>query len=113
MWAITVKEEGDDPIGSISVVKHDSEIGKMEIGYCIGRHWWHKGIMTEALGAVIDHLFHNVGAQRIEACHDPRNPNSGAVMRKCGMVFEGMLRRSGRNNQGICDVCWYASISSI
>lgn len=113
LWAITLKVHGDEPIGSISVVAHDDTIGKMEIGYCIGKAWWHQGIMTEALGAVMDFLFRQVGAQRIEACHDSRNPNSGAVMRKCGMVFEGMLRRSGRNNQGICDVCWYASISSI
>ena len=48
--------------------------------------------------------------QRIEARHDPRNPASGAVMRKCGMTFEGTLRRSDWNNQGLCDASYYAII---
>ena len=30
------------------------------------------------------------------------------VMRKCGMKYEGRLRSSDRNNQGICDADWYA-----
>lgn len=109
-WAITVKAEGDHPIGSISVVSHDDRVRKAEIGYCIGRAWWHNGIMPEALGAVMGFLFDEVGMQRIEAGHDTSNPNSGAVMRKCGMGFEGTLRRSGWNNQGICDVSWYAAL---
>lgn len=111
IWAIRLREQEDEPIGSISVVAYDDTVGKMEIGYCIGKAWWHQGIMTEALGAVMAFLFDKVGAQRVEACHDPRNPHSGDVMLKCGMAFEGTLRRSGRNNQGICDVCWYAALS--
>lgn len=108
-WAIALRDD-DIPIGSISVVSHDDRVGKMEIGYCIGRPWWHQGIMTEALEAVMSFLFCEVGAKRIEAAHDVNNPNSGAVMVKCGMRFEGILRRSGHNNQGICDICWYAAI---
>jgi len=107
-WAITVKENGSEPIGSISVVEHEDSVAKMHIGYCIGRAWWHKGIMTEALQAVMDYLFDTVGANRLEARHDPRNPHSGAVMRKCGMKYEGTLRQSDRNNQGICDAAYYA-----
>ena len=109
LWAITFRDK-DIPIGSISVVSHNDRVGKMEIGYCIGKAWWHQGIMTEALGAVMNVLFNEVGANRLEASHDANNPNSGAVMSKCGMLFEGTLRRSGCNNQGICDVCWYAAI---
>lgn len=110
LWAIVLREEGDRPIGSISVVELDDRVGKMHIGYCIGKHWWHQGIMTEALGAVMQYLFDAVGARRLEAVHDPRNPHSGDVMRKCGMTYEGTTRQSGWNNQGVCDACWYASI---
>ena len=63
--------------------------------------------MSEALKAVMDFLFDEVGVHRIESRHDPNNPNSGAVMRKCGMKYEGTLRQSDRNNQGICDASWY------
>lgn len=107
-WAIVLKSNGGAPIGSIAVVSLDDAVGKATVGYCIGRSWWHQGIMTEALGAVLDFLLNRVSAQRVEAYHDPRNPHSGAVMRKCGMVYEGTLRASERNNQGICDTCWYA-----
>ena len=64
--------------------------------------------MSEALGAVMDFLFDEVGYRRIESRHDPRNPHSGDVMKKCGMKFEGTLRQSDWNNQGICDASWYA-----
>lgn len=40
--------------------------------------------------------------------HDPRNPNSGKVMLKCGLTFEGTLRNADINNQGICDASMYA-----
>ena len=68
--------------------------------------------MTEALGAVIDFLFDEVGYHRIESLHDPNNPHSGDVMRKCGMRYEGTLRQADRNNQGVCDACYYGLLKS-
>lgn len=110
-WMIVPKELGE-PIGSISVVRQRDDIGEAEIGYCIGRRWWHKGIMTEALTAVVDYLFAEVGMNRLTARHDPNNPHSGAVMRKCGMQYEGTARASDRNNQGICDAAHYTILRS-
>ena len=110
-WMIVLKDLGE-PIGSISVVNHRDDIAEAEIGYCIGRHWWHKGIMTEALTTVMDYLFDDVGMNRIEAKHDVNNPHSGGVMKKCGMQFEGTSRQSDRNNQGICDLSTYAILYS-
>ncbi len=106
-WMIVLCELGE-PIGSISVVSRSDTTESAEIGYCIGRRWWHRGIMTEALEAVIDFLFDEVGVNRVEAKHDPKNPHSGAVMRKCGMKYEGTTRASARNNQGLCDTAHYA-----
>lgn len=110
-WAIVLKENGSEPIGSISVVSHNDDVGMVHIGYCIGRKWWHMGITSEALQCVIDFFFNEVGVRRIESRHDPRNPNSGAVMKKCGMQYEGTMRKSDRNNQGICDACYYSILS--
>ena len=109
-WAIVLKELGQ-PIGSIGVVNEKDGLDCVEIGYCIGRNWWRQGIVTEALQAVVDFFFREVGANRVEAKHDVNNPNSGAVMRKCGMTFEGTLRQAGQNNQGICDLCIYAVLA--
>ena len=105
-WMIILKEI-NEPIGSLLA----TTVGRAEsahIGYCIGKAWWHKGLVAEALQAVIAFLFREVGYHRIEAMHDPNNPNSGAVMRKCGMQYEGTSRASDRNNQGICDAAHYA-----
>ena len=111
-WAIVLKENGDEPIGDIAAVKLEEAAEKAEIGYCLGRKWWHRGITSEALAAVMEFLFDTVGVNRIEARHDPNNPNSGKVMRKCGMKYEGTLRCSDRNNQGICDASYYALLRS-
>lgn len=110
-WAIVLKEKGE-PIGSIAVVRMNEDVSMVQIGYCIGKAWWHNGITSEALKAVIDFLFDIVDVNRIEGRHDPRNPNSGNVMKKSGMKYEGTLRSSDRNNQGICDVCYYALLKS-
>lgn len=110
LWAIVPKELGE-PIGSISVVSTNDQVDMVQIGYCIGKNWWHRGFMSEALKAVLDFSFEEVGANRVEAVHDPRNPHSGGVMRKCGMKYEGTLRQYGWNNQGVCDVCWYGILA--
>ena len=111
-WAIVLKENSNEPIGSISAVHMNEDISMVHIGYCIGKAWWHQGITSEAMKAVIDFFFEEVGVNRIEARHDPRNPNSGKVMEKCGLKYEGTLRCSDRNNQGICDACYYALLKS-
>lgn len=106
-WMIVLKDLGE-PIGSISAVRQNDRTEEAEIGYCIGSRWWHRGIMTEALSAVIEYLFEEVGMNRVAARHDPNNPHSGGVMRKCGMKYEGTTRSSDRNNQGLCDAAHYA-----
>ena len=109
-WAIVPKELGE-PVGSIGVVRLNEQAQLVHIGYCIGTNWWHHGITSEAMQAVMNYLFDEVGVNRVESRHDPRNPNSGAVMRKCGMKFEGTLRQSDWNNQGICDASWYGLVA--
>lgn len=106
-WKIVLKGLGE-PIGSIGVVKLREDTKSVEIGYCIGYDFWRKGIMTEAFKRVIQFLFEEVGVNRITATHDPRNPHSGGVMKKCGLQYEGTSRQSGRNMQGICDLSRYA-----
>lgn len=110
-WAIELKKIGE-PIGSISVVHAHENVNEVEVGYCIGEKWWHKGYTSEAFSRVIDFLFNEVGAKRICALHDTDNPNSGRVMLKCGLEFEGTLRKSGRNNANpICDLAVYSILN--
>lgn len=111
-WAIVLKENGETLVGSISVVSKNDEAQSVHIGYCMGKAWWHRGIMTEALTAVIKFFFERVGVNRVEARHDPRNPHSGGVMKKSGMKYEGTLRQADKNNTGICDACYYGILRS-
>ena len=109
-WVIVPKTLGE-PIGSISAVKLDDKISMAHIGYCIGRNWWHKGYTTEALKAIVKFLFEEVGVNRIEARHDTRNANSGFVMEKVGMKYEGTHRQAAWNNSGLCDAAYYAILA--
>lgn len=64
--------------------------------------------MSEAGKAVLKYLFEEVGFNRVAAYHDKNNPNSGRVMQKIRMSYEGTLRRAGFCNQGIVDEVWYS-----
>lgn len=105
-WVI-VSENGFQPIGSISVINFNEETKTAEIGYCLGQEWWHEGLTSRALALVIDYLFMDVQIDRIIASHDVRNVYSGAVMKKCGMVYCETIKNGGHNNQGIADEANY------
>lgn len=109
-WCIELKSIGE-AIGSIGVVDYKENIEAVEIGYCIGSKYWGQGITTEALKALIEFFFEEVGVNRIEARHDPVNANSGKVMQKCGLKYEGTRIKADRNNSGICDVAMYGIIN--
>ena len=102
-WAIEWKETGS-VIGNIAVTVLHEETEAAEMGYCMSRAFWGRGIMPEALRAVMDYLFDTACLNRIEAAHDVNNPKSGRVMEKAGLKPEGIHRGYGKNNLGICDV---------
>ncbi len=109
-WAIELKKTGE-PIGSVGVVEKNDDIGMIHTGYCIGKQWWGMGIVTEAYKELIRFFFEQVGVRRIEAWHAPENPGSGKVMQKCGMQYEGTLRKAAKCNRGITDMCMYSILA--
>ncbi len=107
-WAIKLNDIGE-VIGEISLVRMDEKHYSCEVGYCISRKYWNMAIITEALKAVINYLFSEVGFNRIVATHDTNNIASGKVMIKSGMKYEGTLRQSKwRDNKGFYDLAVYA-----
>ncbi len=108
-WAIELKETGS-VIGSIGLLNIDNQNENCEIGYCIGRLYWGKGITAEAAKAVINFGLKEVGFQRITGRHDCENTASGRVMQKCGLTHEGVLRKINKNNKGELVDCTYYSI---
>ena len=65
-WCIEEKESGE-PVGSIAVVSRNEKAQSCEIGYCISRSRWHKGITTGRLAEVMRYLFEEVGVLRLES----------------------------------------------
>lgn len=85
-WGITLKEGNGDVVGMIGVVGIFNHGKKAAVGYVLSHEQWGKGMMTEALEAVIQYLFEH-GFREVVACHHVDNPASGRVMEKCGMRF--------------------------
>ena len=115
LWAICLKGKGGMPaelIGTIGVDNVKDDVRDGEVGYVIGRKWWGRGIVPEALRAVMKYMFEQVGLESLHAFHDTNNPNSGWVMEKCGMKYDGTLRHYAKNNAGICDVAAYSILKS-
>ena len=71
----------------------DSVLKKAELGYWVGKPFWNRGFATEATLAVLKFGFEDLGLNRILARHLERNPASGRVMQKAGMLREGIARQ--------------------
>lgn len=109
-WGIEWKQTGTI-VGTIGYMWIHSEHACAEVGYSLAREMWGKGIMTEALRCVLEYSFGVLRLNRVEAIHEVDNPASGAVMRKCGMRYEGTLRQKLRNKGRYVDVDLYAILS--
>jgi len=90
---VELKETGK-LIGTIDFVWWRPEHKSAEIGYVISHHHWGKGICTEAAKALIHFGFKQMDLVRIQARCFVENESSARVMEKCGMLFEGIMRKS-------------------
>jgi len=95
-------------IGTIGLMWIQKENRAAEVGYSLSRRYWNQGLMTEALGAVLQFCFDTMRLNRVEAQHETDNPASGAVMRHAGMRHEGTLRQRVYNKNRFVDVELYA-----
>ena len=85
---------------------------RAELGYWLGVEFWGRGYMTEAAGALVEHGFSLLDLHKIEASHLARNPASGRVMEKIGMVREGLLRRHILKNGVFEDLAVYGLVKA-
>ncbi|MGI5855053.1 MAG: GNAT family N-acetyltransferase [Candidatus Merdivicinus sp.] len=105
-WAI-VPEDVGEPVGVISLMEVCESDLCYETAYCIGRLWQGQGYVAEALHAVLDFAFRQVGINRVEAYHSVKNPGSGRVMVKAGMLKEGFSPQKYRCSLGFQDCDLY------
>jgi ribosomal-protein-alanine N-acetyltransferase len=92
LWGITLKGE-DIIIGSCMFLSFGPGFHYVETGYDLHQAYWGRGIMGEALPAILTYGFTELGLHRIEAVTDPRNEPSKSLLLKLGFTYEGNLRQ--------------------
>jgi RimJ/RimL family protein N-acetyltransferase len=60
-----------------------------DVGYWLGAKFWGKGYATEAVRAVIDHVFTDLDCEAIHSAARVTNPASRRVLEKCGFQWTG------------------------
>ena len=66
-----------------------SPVGGTEIGYWLGRPYWGRGLMTEAVSTALAWAGDVWGRRYILAGHFADNPASGRVLVKAGFLYTG------------------------
>ena len=92
-WAIELKETGE-AIGAMGYgpscnCNLPAREGEPLAGYWVAKPYWNRGICTEALGLMIEHIRKTTAIKSLISGHFVDNPASGRVMEKCGFVPTG------------------------
>ena len=98
-------------IGSLGIEAYDEEAlpeftdkqGR-EIGYVLAKDYWGRGLMPEAVNAVIDYLFNEMKLDFIICCHFTDNAASWRVQQKCGFAHYKLIKSETR--YGIVKDSW-------
>ena len=91
-FALELKENGK-VIGSIGLETRDADVGipenlqGREIGYVLNKDYWGRGLMPEAVKAVIEYCFTELGFDWLTCGHFIRNSQSRRVVEKCGFRY--------------------------
>ncbi len=89
---IILKESGE-LVGTLGLYGIDHANMRAVVGYDLVKEFWGKGLMTEALRALVDYGFEQIGLNKIEATADTNNLRSLRVVERCGFRKEGVLRQ--------------------
>jgi len=99
-FGLRLKDSGE-LVGCCELFDFENQY-KSEIGYWLGRTHHGRGLMTEAVRAIVGHAFGAMGLGRIHAKTSTRNAPSIAVLLKSGFVQEGIARKGDRRD-GVWD----------
>ncbi|MPN03269.1 IS1595 family transposase ISSpgl1 [bioreactor metagenome] len=90
-WGLYLKDSGK-LIGTCGYHDVNREALRGEIGYELSREFWGNGYMKEALEAILNYGFNNMGLNRIQALAEPENEKSIGILKRVGFKEEGILR---------------------
>lgn len=105
IFAIEVAAEA---VGSIGL-KPQTDVYRLslELGFWLGEPFWGRGIMTRAVGEVVDYAFQLPDINRVYAQVFEHNPASMRVLEKNGFQLEGILRKAVIKDGKLRDVHLY------
>ena len=95
-WAITERSSTGDLVGTCGYNLWIQPSHRGVLGYDLARTHWNRGIMTEALTAVLQLGFGKMALNRIEALVMSGNEASYRLLDKLGFQKEGTLRQYER-----------------
>lgn len=100
----------DDPIliGDIGIHFINADKGEVELGFTLAPAFQGMGYATEAVSAVITHLFSNLKKRRITISVDPRNTSSRKLAARIGMVQTGCYDERIPGSGDVCTDITYA-----
>ncbi|HWS89897.1 MAG TPA: GNAT family N-acetyltransferase [Pyrinomonadaceae bacterium] len=88
LWAVVLKE-GGRLIGRCGLIYQQIEgAQEVEVSYLIDKHYWGRGLATEAAREVAGLGFEKYGLTRLVAVINPENVASVRVAEKIGMKYE-------------------------
>lgn len=109
-WGITVKRE-QDVVGTCGFFR-DTPNFLASMSYVLDRPFWNKGLMTEALVAIIQFGFDHFQLHRIEADVAIPNVASLRVLQKLGFREEGRRRERLFENDNFHDEIVFSLLKS-
>ncbi|MET0394426.1 MAG: GNAT family N-acetyltransferase [Chitinophagaceae bacterium] len=92
LWGIVQQDNPAVVTGTICLWNMQPENYRAEVGFALHPDHWRKGIMKEALLAVIGYAFATLQLHSLEARIDPDNLASAALLESAGFVREGYFR---------------------
>lgn len=110
-WGISLKEN-PKLIGTISFHRIEKEHFRAEVGYMLFPEYWNKGLLSEAMKAVLDFGFNTVKLHSIEGIINPKNLISAKLLQKFGFVKEAYFKESFFYNGNFLDTEIYSLLKS-
>ncbi|WP_266364381.1 GNAT family N-acetyltransferase [Tellurirhabdus rosea] len=91
-------------VGNVGfTIKEDIYRYNAEIGYWLGEPYWGRGIMSEAVPAMVEYVFHNFQINRLYACVLEGNSASMRVLEGAGFRPEAVMRKAAVKNNRYLD----------
>lgn len=104
---VVVSKSTGVAIGTCLLFRFEEASARAELGYVLGRANWRQGFMREALVALLNCAFGDMGLRRIEAEVNSRNHRSASLLARLGFTNEGLLRARWVCKGGAEDVEMY------